>query len=110
MGLNDCHRLALPPTVLIPMTCVQIMEKSLSNEAALTPSHSGTFARSSELSLEPGPGKGMCWHPCAAFPGAGSANGVGSGGTDSTSVLQCQGGGVLQTLLGMCNLSRESAV
>lgn len=53
MGLNDCHRLALPPTVLIPMTCVQITEKSLSNEAALTPSCSGAFAESSELALEP---------------------------------------------------------
>lgn len=110
MGLNDCHRLALPPTVLIPMTCVQITEKSLSNEAALTPSRSGAFAWSSELSLEPGPGKGTCWCPCATFPGAGSANGVGSGGIGSTSVPQCRAGGVLQTLLGMCNLSGESAI
>lgn len=69
MGLNDCHRLALPPTVLIPMTCVQIMEKSLSNEPALTPSRSGAFAQRSELSLEPDPGKGTCSCPCAAFPG-----------------------------------------
>lgn len=69
MGLNDCHRLALPPTVLIPMTCVQIMEKSLSNEAALTPSRSGAFAQSPERVLQPGAGKGTCWCPRGHLPG-----------------------------------------
>ena len=110
MGLNDCHRLALPPTALIPMTCVQITEKSLSNEAALTPSRSGAFAWSSALSRTPGPGEGTCGCPGAAFPGAGSASRVGSGGMDGTSIPQCWGGGVLQTLLGVCNLAGESAI
>lgn len=53
MGLNNCHRLALPPTALIPMTCVQITEKSLSNEAVLTPSRSGAAQCSSEVSPAP---------------------------------------------------------
>lgn len=48
-----------------------------------------------------------CW-PRATFPGAGSAKGVGRGGTGGTSVPQCQGVGVAQTLLQMCNLSGES--
>lgn len=63
MGLNDCHRLALPPTVLIPMTCVQITEKSLSNEAALTPSHSGAFAGSSSCPQSLAPAKGRAGDP-----------------------------------------------
>lgn len=72
MGLNNCHRLALPPTALIPITCVQITEKSLSNEPALTPSLSGAAEHSSEgspaLSVGLSSG-GMCWWSCATFLG-----------------------------------------
>lgn len=35
-GPKNCHRIAPPPTVLIPGTCVQIMEKSSCNELMLT--------------------------------------------------------------------------
>lgn len=111
MGLNDCHRLALPPTALIPMTCVQITEKSLSNGAALTPSRSvGLLQGAWGHPWSPVLAKGCALCPWATFPGAASADGVGSDGTDGTSVSQCRGGNVLQTLLGMCNLSRESDV
>lgn len=56
MGLNDCHRLALPPTALIPGTCAQIREKSLSSEGVLTPSSSGRFSGSSWSQGLPGRG------------------------------------------------------
>ena len=94
MGLNDCHRLALPPTVLIPMTCVQITEKSLSNEAALTPSRSGAFAGSSELPLEPGPHPTVVAAVAQTVPPSPSAR-----------VEVC-----CRPSLGTCNLARESAI
>lgn len=46
----------------------------------------------------------------ATFPGTGWVDGVGSGGIDGASIARCGGGGVLQTSLGMSNLSGESAV
>lgn len=78
MGLNNCHRLALPPTALIPMTCVQITEKSLSNEPALTPSLSGAAEHSSEGSPAPSVGLssgGDVLVVLRHLPGAGAAKG-----------------------------------
>lgn len=104
MGLNDCHRLALPPTVLIPMTCVQITEKSLSNEAALTPSHSGAFAGSSSCPQSLAPAKGRAGGPGLDEPT------VSVVGAQTVPPSQCRGGDVLQTMLGMCSLSGESGI
>lgn len=76
VGLNDCHRLALPPTALIPGTCAQIREKSLSSEGVLTPSSSGRFSGSS-------------WSQ--GLPGGDTQGWISrSSGRDGTCIPQCQ--------------------